>query len=115
MEKNWRVGNATVDSAERRGWLVGHFIEEDPLRSTKDVEIKWAHHPAGDERSEWVTDEYRTTVIFLVHGRFHIDLPGGTEVLANEGDYAMWGAGVDHSWRAEKDSTVITVRWPSMP
>jgi hypothetical protein len=25
------------------------------------------------------------------------------------GDYAMWGPGIDHSWRAEKDSIVITV------
>jgi hypothetical protein len=27
----------------------------------------------------------------------------------------MWGAGLDHSWRAEDDSIVITVRWPSTP
>jgi hypothetical protein len=27
----------------------------------------------------------------------------------------MWGAGTDHSWRAEEDSVVITVRWPSVP
>jgi hypothetical protein len=29
------------------------------------------------------------------------------------GDYVMWGAGTDHSWRPEEDSVVITVCWPS--
>jgi hypothetical protein len=27
----------------------------------------------------------------------------------------MWGPGVDHSWYAEEASTVLTVRWPSVP
>jgi quercetin dioxygenase-like cupin family protein len=36
-------------------------------------------------------------------------------LLEREGDYVMWGAGVDHTWRAEEDSIVITIRWPSLP
>ena len=27
----------------------------------------------------------------------------------------VWGRGVDHSWYAEEDSVVLTVRWPSVP
>ncbi|CAM5634000.1 hypothetical protein SVIOM342S_04457 [Streptomyces violaceorubidus] len=27
----------------------------------------------------------------------------------------MWGRGVDHSWYAEEESVVLTVRWPSVP
>jgi quercetin dioxygenase-like cupin family protein len=34
-------------------------------------------------------------------------------VLEQEGDYAMWGPGIGHSWHAEEDTVVITVRWPS--
>jgi hypothetical protein len=55
----------------------------------------------------------RTTVLILVRGRFRLNLPAESFVLCDEGDYVMWGADIDHSWRAEADSVVITVRWPS--
>lgn len=114
MADNWHAGNANTDGAPRRGWLVGHFIEDqDDIRATTDVEIKWGVHPAGEERDAWVTDDYRTTVLVLVRGRFRLNLRAESFVLENEGDYVMWGAGIDHSWRAEDDSVVMTVRWPS--
>ncbi|MEU6133818.1 hypothetical protein [Nocardioides sp. NPDC047086] len=52
------TGNAYDDGAERRGWLIGHFIdsEDSPLHST-DVEIKWGTHQAGEERHEWTVAE----------------------------------------------------------
>jgi quercetin dioxygenase-like cupin family protein len=116
MASTWHKGNAARDGAPGRGWLVGHFINEaDDIRATKDVEIKWGTHPAGEERAEWSTDEYRTTVILLVRGRFSLNLSVESVVLEREGDYVMWGPGVDHSWRAEEDSVVVTVRWPSLP
>lgn len=64
---------------------------------------------------EWSTDEYRTTVVLLIRGRFRINLTAESVLLAGEGDYLMWGPGVDHTWRAEADSAVITIRWPSLP
>jgi hypothetical protein len=116
MSGRWRKGNAATDSADYRGWLVGHFIgDPDDIRATKDVEIKWGVHPAGEERSGQVTDEYRTTVILLVHGRFRLDLSTESVLLEDEGDYVMWGPGVDHTWHAEEDSVVLTIRWPSLP
>jgi quercetin dioxygenase-like cupin family protein len=57
----------------------------------------------------------RTTVLLLVKGRFRVDLSVDSFVLEQEGDYAMWGPGIGHSWRAEEDSIVVTVRWPSAP
>jgi hypothetical protein len=116
MATNWHKGNANTDGQDRRGWLMGHFIGgPDDIRTTKDVEIKWGVHPAGEERADWSTDEYRTTVLLLVRGRFRLNLSVETVILENEGDYAMWGPGLDHSWQAEEDSVVITVRWPSLP
>jgi hypothetical protein len=114
MADNWHAGNANIDGKARRGWLIGHFIDDaDDIRATKDVEIKWGAHPAGEERAAWTTDDYRTTVVVLVRGRFRIDLPDDSILMENEGDYVMWGAGVDHSWLAEAESVVVTVRWPS--
>ncbi|WP_374005171.1 hypothetical protein [Streptomyces ipomoeae] len=36
-------------------------------------------------------------------------------MLERQGDYVVWGRGVDHSWVAEEESVVLTVRWPSVP
>nr|WP_205861023.1 signal peptidase I [Planosporangium flavigriseum] len=94
---------------------MGHFIgAEDGVRKTPALEVKWGIHPAGQERAEWVTGEERTTLLLLVRGRFRIDLSVGSTVLAREGDYVVWGPGIDHSWHAEEDSVVVTVRWPSL-
>ena len=48
-----QTGNAAIDSADTRSWLIGHFINEElGLRHTKDVELKWATHTAGEAREE---------------------------------------------------------------
>lgn len=114
MSQGWVTGNATDDTAGNRGWLVGHFI--DPVhgpRSTPDVEVKWAHHPSGDKRAEWTADDQRTTLVVLIDGQFRVDLSDGSSTMERQGDYVMWGAGVDHSWEALADSLVMTIRWPS--
>jgi len=84
------------------------------VRRSADVEIKWGVHARGEERAAWQGEEFRTTVLLLVKGRFRINLSVESFLLEKEGDYAMWGPGVGHSWHAEEDSVVITVRWPSI-
>jgi hypothetical protein len=115
MSSAWYAGNANDDATDHRGWLVGHFMSDGDLRQTKDVEIKWGIHPAGDNREAWQGEEYRTTVLVLISGRFRIRLSEGEQVLERQGDYVMWGPGIGHSWHAEHDSVVVTVRWPSAP
>jgi hypothetical protein len=107
------VGNAAVDGD--RGWLLGHFRPVDDVRHSDEVEVKWGVHPAGDRRAEWVTGEKRTAMLVLISGRFRVELPGRSVLLADQGDYVVWGPGVDHSWYAEQESVVLTVRWPSIP
>ena len=115
MADNWHVGNATEDGKDRRGWLVGHFVDDTGgVRASDAVEIKWGVHPSGEGRDSWSTGEQRTTVLLLIRGRFRLNLSVGTFVLAKEGDYAIWGPGIDHSWQAEEDSVVATIRWPSV-
>ena len=121
MTPTWSRGNA-AQLSNRRGWLVGHFIKDltDPHYS-KDVEIKWGVHPAGDERVEWSAGRHDRTILILVSGRWHLELASSdqhdtptTVTLDMQGDYVLWEKGIDHRWRAEADSVVITVRWPSM-
>jgi hypothetical protein len=109
------VGTATMDAAGDRGWLLGHFKSDGDIRHSDDVEIKWGVHPRGDRRAQWTTGEKRTALLVLISGRFRVELPGQDAVLAKQGDYVVWGPGVDHSWYAEEESVVMTVRWPSIP
>ena len=117
MADNWYAGNANDDASQHRGWLLGHFISPavGAARATSALEIKWGIHPAGQKRSEWTTEEQRSTLVLLVSGKFRIDLTVGNITLERQGDYITWGPGIDHSWQAEQDSIVITVRWPSTP
>ncbi|SRR6266511_3666645 len=119
MADKWYTGNAAADADRNRGWLLGHFIDRATpgadVLTTDALEVKWGIHPAGQQRPEWTADDQRTTLLLLVEGRFRLDLTVGSTMLASQGDYVVWGPGVDHSWRAEADSVVITVRWPSFP
>ena len=92
------VGNASKDAALDRGWILGHFKEADP-RHSADMEIKWGVHPPRDERAEWVRGEERTALLVLISGRFRVELPGRSVLLERQGDYVVWGHGVDHSDR----------------
>jgi hypothetical protein len=115
MSEGWYAGNATEDGGSTRGWLLGHFIDPaEGVRSSKDVEVKWGIHPARDTRAEWTADDQRTTMLMLIEGNFRIDLTEASITLAKQGDYAVWGPGIDHSWHAITESIVVTVRWPSV-
>ena len=109
-------GNASVESLSRSGWFLGHFVDptDDP-RSTPILEVKWGVHKAGDGRSEWAVNAEATTLSILIQGRFRLQFPEHEFLLSREGDYVLWLPGVSHSWSAEVDSTVLTVRWPSKP
>ncbi|GIF12096.1 signal peptidase I [Actinoplanes teichomyceticus] len=115
MDESIYVGNADPDALAERGWLLGHFMPPGHPRHSTDVEIKWGRHPAGDRRAEWVRGEQRTALLVLISGRFHLEFPRRTVVLGKQGDYVVWGRGVDHSWYAPEEAVVLTVRWPSVP
>ena len=116
MADNWYAGNAGNDAGQHRGWLMGHFIDPaGSVRATDALEVKWGIHPAGQQRPEWTTGEERSTLVLLVSGKFRVGLSVGNVTLERQGDYITWGPGIDHSWQAEQDSVVLTIRWPSVP
>lgn len=116
MADNWYQGNAADDSDQYRGWLLGHFIDPDAggIRTTDDLEVKWGIHPAGQQRpGGWTTGEDRTSLLMLISGKWRQDMTVGTFILERPGDYIVWGPGIEHTWQAEADSTMLTIRWPS--
>jgi hypothetical protein len=115
VDESVYVGNAGRDAALDRGWLLGHFKDASDPRHSEAVEIKWGVHPSGEGRGRWVEGEVRTAMLVLISGRFRVELSGRSVLLDQQGDYVVWGHGVGHSWLAEEDSVVLTVRWPSVP
>lgn len=115
------TGNANDFTESNRGWFVGRFFHDDATagpRSTDDVEVKWSVHPEGDERTDVAPGSIASTLTVLVSGRFEQIFPDdepGRVVLEQPGDFAVFGPGVAHSWRALADSVMLTVRWPSPP
>jgi hypothetical protein len=107
------AGSATADTADR-GWLLGHFMPAGDPRRSDDVSVKWGVHPAGETRPAWSPDDGSSTLSVLVSGRFRIDFPGRSVVLAAPGDYVLY-RGVSHAWQSELASVVLVIRWPSRP
>jgi mannose-6-phosphate isomerase-like protein (cupin superfamily) len=107
-------GNAASAGERTRGWFMGHFMpgDDSPLRSS-DLELKWYTHAKGETRPEWSPPGEVRTLNVLIRGRFLLLFPGEEVTLAREGDFVSFGPGVAHSFRAEEESLVLTVRWPS--
>jgi hypothetical protein len=103
-----------------RGWGIGSFIKPaSSPRHTKDVEVKWFTHKRGEESDGWRAGRTATTLSILISGRFRTELMTSkdarrkTIVLTRQGDYVLFRPRVFHYWRAEADTVVLTVRWPS--
>ncbi len=105
------TGNAQIDGETHWGWFVGKFITPDDPRSTDRLEVKWGTHRAGEARSQWSPPADTTTLSVLVSGRFLLTFPDRQVWLSTPGDYALWLPNTAHTWLAETDSVVLTVRW----
>jgi hypothetical protein len=95
---------------------MGHFVDPasgGSVRATDALEIKWGIHPAGQERPEWTADKRRSTLVLLVSGKFRVDLTVGSVTMDRQGDYIVWGPGIDHSWQAEQVLATSLYEHPS--
>ena len=111
-----RCGNALADGARHQGWFIGRFLEiPHDLRSSHAVEVKWSTHYTGTQKQLWGISEVSTTLCVLIRGNVTLQFPGMECVLSEEGDYALWSAGIPHRWAVAQESLVLTVRWPSAP
>jgi hypothetical protein len=126
------TGNAKTDGREFRFWFVGQIekwckdngkpfnAEYYSLRNTNDIEIKWGIYKKGEERDVWASPSDKTAMSILIRGDFtfifrDVDNPDLQRKvrLKNEGDYVIWREDVEHTWRMEEDSEIVTLRWPS--
>ncbi len=113
------TGNAEREALnhDRRGWFVGQFMSsKSSIRKTEGVEVKWGVHKENEERATEGINSEATSLSILINGLFILYFPHlqQTVRLQKVGDYVIWTPGVSHTWKAIKDSVVLTVRWPSV-
>lgn len=112
-------GNFDVLSAgnpDRKGWLIGSYIEGSTPRKSNIVEVKWARHKKGLHKASGAdlkSDVY--TLVVLVSGRWKQIFPEeSTDITLSEtGDYVIY-SGQKHEAEALGDTCLCIVRWKAL-
>jgi hypothetical protein len=133
---NFQRGNIANPSAEKdqfKQWSLGDFVKwaaatgkslstadatlQYGLRYTDAIEVKWSHHPAGDQR-DWAPPGTGFTLAILICGAFleEFRLPGSESIeafrLESRGEYIAWRNQLfEHKWQALVESDFLTIRW----
>ncbi|HDH04945.1 MAG TPA: hypothetical protein ENH01_04430 [Nitrospirae bacterium] len=126
------TGNTRTDGKEFHFWFVGQIekwcaknnvpfdAERFGLRNTDDIEIKWGIYKKGELRSEWAACSDKTAMSILIRGDFtfifrEVDNHSKRREarLRHEGDYVIWRENIEHTWKMDEDSEIITLRWQS--
>jgi hypothetical protein len=108
--------NETNKYPDKRGWFVGQFIDTSSLLHSKNLEIKWGLHKAGEIFDTIRMNKHAKSLSILIDGEFKFIFPDTNKTyhLKQKGDFIFWDAGVFHSTECKKDSTILTIRWPSI-
>lgn len=106
----------TKESKLNKGWFIGHFIENNEFFKTQDFEVAWKVHKKGDKNESIAKNKIAKTLSVLIKGKCLWTFPEKNNqiILENEGDYIFWDSGIAHSWEILEDSTILTIRWPSI-
>ena|SRR5690349_3710400 len=108
------TGNAAEAGKNTRGWFTGQFLPEGSPLKNSDVEVKWGFEPAGTTKAGAGVNKVAKTLTVLVSGTFELHINDQKVVLQNPGDFVYFEPGEPHTWHAVTDSTVMSVRWPSI-
>jgi cupin superfamily acireductone dioxygenase involved in methionine salvage len=132
MLQDITTGNTKRDGREFGFWFVGRIekwcrendipfdAKQYGLRNTGALEVKWGIYKKGELRNEWALRSDKTAMSILIRGDFTFIFRRADnhdeqrEVrLVNEGDYVIWREDVEHTWRMDEDSEILTLRWSS--
>ncbi|MEO0807423.1 MAG: hypothetical protein AAFY33_14055 [Cyanobacteria bacterium J06643_4] len=141
IPKGVEVGNAWANRCPdipQTNWIIGMFptIPTESLRympqsdlkgdldngsagiAVTDLCVKWFIHQP-DDPLEWGMNKPLSTgctmAMLTNEGEFEITFFTKDQpyivTFTKPGDFAVWGAGLGHSWRPLKMSSTLTVRW----
>lgn len=115
LPKGVGIGNGLLDGRPHAGWFVGHFMDEGTVQHSNEVEAKFTFNPTGKRKAHYAVNKISKTMTVLISGSHRLEFANSSVVLDRPGDYAIFGEGVGHTWVALQDSTILTIRWPSLP
>jgi len=130
MLKDITTGNAKNDGSKFRFWFAGNIekwcrandipfdAERFGLRNTNDIEIKWGIYRKNEVREVWAPRSDKTAMSILIRGDFSFEFRDADDHgkrrkvrLRAQGDYVIWREDVEHTWRMDEDSEILTIRW----
>jgi hypothetical protein len=114
---NWLVGDHPAIPADSLRFLR-HGGHPEGAQGVEELALKWFVHSPADP-PEWGEGKPistgRTLSLLAGAGAFELQFWRGDQaarvLLEEPGDFALWGAGLAHCWRALQPSLVITLRW----
>jgi hypothetical protein len=120
MKDDIEEGNFNESKEKGDGvWKVGHFAKR-PNFKTDKTEFQWVHEMlAGEHKKSTVYYQQSSTLTVLIEGKIEIIFPHSKNhpkvILKEHGAYNFFGPNVCHTWKAIKKTTLVSVRWPSIP
>ena len=130
MALNITKGNTKTDGKDFGCWFMGAIEKwcidkkipfdrgKYGLRNRDEIEMKWGMYKKDDVRDEWAGCSDKTGMSILMRGDFTFTFreksnhENRSEVrLHNEGDYVIWKEDMEHTWRMDADSEILTLRW----
>ena len=117
---NWIIGDHPAIPTDSLRF-VRHRTEVPGLETPdlmQNLSLKWFEHQL-DDCPAWGQNkppsQGRTLSLLAGEGEFELRFRRGSGelvlVLDVPGDYALWGDGLEHSWRPLRPSSLLTLRW----
>ncbi len=108
-----KIGNLTEQQTNKRGWLVGQFMNE-PFKD-ESVEIYYKTFSAGNPQDKLHIHPLGNEYLIVLSGRAKFRL-GDETFEIKQGDYFNLPSGVpDQIVEVLEEITIIGVRTPSVP
>lgn len=101
---------------EKKGWFIGHFLNPNSVFHNNNFEVKWNTHPKGKKKTV-SSNKIAKSIAILISGKFILKFPEENKevILSKSGDYVFWNTKTPHTTEAIEESTILTIRWPSIP
>lgn len=113
---NTNLYDLVAKHPENKGWFFGQFIKNPEIFNSNDLELKWGVHQKGEPMNVVKANNESKSLSILISGKVKILYPDQNEsvLLEKQGDSVYWENNVFHSAEILEDSTILTIRWPSI-
>ncbi|XOA43135.1 MAG: cupin domain-containing protein [Candidatus Nealsonbacteria bacterium] len=107
-------GNYKIESKEKGGWFVGHFM--DNLRRSEDLEIKYWEFGPGPTNHKKKRQKQSWEITLILRGKIDGEIEG-EKVKLEAGDYVIIPPRVENGFPVHVLDYVegITIKFPSLP